>query len=61
MASMSTFPVPPKRTKQVKFYASEEERAELDRVAAKLELGVSDVIRSALNEYFDKLRKRGKI
>ena len=58
---MSIFKVAPKREKQIKFYVSVAERKALQKVAKKLDMPVSDLIREALNEYIDQKKKNRKI
>ena len=58
---MSIFKVAPKREKQIKFYVSEAERKELKKVAKKLDMSVSDLIRDALDKYIAQQKKNKKI
>ncbi len=58
---MSIFKVAPRREKQIKFYVSAAERTALQKVAKKLDMPVSDLIREALNEYIDREKKNRKI
>lgn len=58
---MSIFKVAPKREKQIKFYVSEGERTTLQKIAKKLDMSVSDLIRDALDKYIERQKKNRKI